>query len=97
MVPPFSNVRVVNATTPGVVMLSGTPGGMMVRPLPLIVPLVQSIWFKTVTTWLPLKVPPLKLTNAGVTVPVPLKLAVPLARRNRVLFVQMVAGELAWR
>ena len=87
-VPPFSKVRVVRLTALALARLRVTPAGMIVRPLPLIVPPVQFITPRTVTTWLPLKVPPLKFRMAGVTVPVPLKLAVPLEMAS-VLLVQM--------
>ena len=64
------------------------PAEMIVHPLPLIEPPLQSIWFNTVTFWLPLNVPLLMVTNAGDTTPLPLKFAVP-PERTSVLLVLM--------
>ena len=80
-VPLFSKVRPpVRVTALALARLSVTNGGRIVLQAPLIVPPLQVIWFNTVTSWLPLKVPLLRFTSPGVTVPVPLKLAVPLLR-----------------
>src|SRR6478736_1136079 len=56
-VPPFSSTRVVRLTAPALLIVSVTPGGIIVRPLPLIAPPAHVIAPSTVTTWLPPNVP----------------------------------------
>src|ERR1041385_5981795 len=87
-VPPFSKVRLVNDTPLALARVRAAPGTMTVRPLPLIVPPVQFITLPTVTVLLPPRVPLLKKTLAGETLPVPLKLAV-ADEMASVLFVQI--------
>src|SRR5689334_118273 len=87
-VPPFSSVRALSETELGMAALSVTPTGMMVLPLPLIVPAFQFITLLMITLLVPVIVPLAKCTMAGETTPLPLKLAVPPAMVT-VLFVQM--------
>src|ERR1043166_3672918 len=87
--PPFSSVRVFRETPPGKAAFSITPGGITVRPLPVMLPPVQFIAVLTGTVLVPSNVPLLKLTTAGEIKLVPLKLATP-PEMLTVLLVQMV-------
>src|SRR5438105_10050997 len=86
--PPFSRVRLVRDAKDGMGALSVTPAGMIVRPLPLMVPPVQFITVLIVTVLVPVNKPLLKFSVAGDTAPVPLKLAVPNETFS-VLFVKV--------
>src|SRR5438046_2414855 len=89
IVPPFSRVRGPNVTAAALLIPSVTPEPTTVRPPPVMLPPVQLIWSKAVTTPVPLSAPPLRVNIDGVTGPVPLKFAVALPEIASVLLVQM--------
>ena len=89
IVPALSSVREVIEINEALLIASVTPGGMMVRPVPVIAPPIQLIAFPIVTFCAPPNVPfAFKVRNAGATIPVPSKLAV-TPEMIIVLLVQM--------
>src|SRR5262245_44173785 len=75
MVPALSSVR-LNTTPLGFDIVIVAPDGMIVWPLPLMLPPVQFIAPRTVTLAGPPSVPLLRFRIFGVTGPVPLKFTV---------------------